>query len=861
MAHGYDSDDEVVTSLTVGQFYKKCKDYLEQDPTKFVKFTLCGMDADGPFLVDPLRECIKRSESFVVTRDYDSLLGIHDNILATSYITIHTLARNEDSLSSNVHLKYRFSSSRGQFTESLHKVPNICLGTWGPHNHVLRVFIPELYEPDRPYNRLTQSQQTIFYEKGLRPAVANLLDIEALEWPATYSDEFWRARGRNGQLRFVTKTIPSPVVPHLANAIREAFRDSDIPWHHGLVVLHQIRGVKHSTSHSPTRHEAKLALRRFFDENDLDRGCVTRGSWWIDVALNVTSDDARCYGWRTDAHFHLVRRALGISDSAARRITSVGSSQYTRDLTSHLAGVSGWRIAPGPRGEGKFECRYFQGYTTDKALTARADSGHFGKFLKCDDVIKGKASEWAQNLFTLNRNACRTNLSTARMEMRVPIRHAVDVLQNVDDQLIRDSIVSLNSVAWWGVRAYRILACKMLFDWFSEGPEHLRATPLALMLVAGLVWLANGLHSTPDKGANSKRLMDVVLPHISRLNADPDLLAYGTPTKDNDVASDWSSDGESTMPANRRRVKGETSPGFPQGMVFLRRICCGAKNPVPRLQNNNSILHPKAFKFFFESNEDGVRQVLAAEEVTRPSNPDRVANKTKHTPIYFNTADAETEEDAPLPLMFNLRDQGFNLLPKLADEGEDVEGDNDFSADDICKDDIDEALTEVYHQFILDITSKAPNESGAGNPSYLSLDAKARRHVTEQTYMERNLACYFRDCQWKIASKSEWADIFNRLWPPKGFTLTATYVQNFKQARYYRYWRAMLNRSQELTANRMRAELKKKFDDFYFMPWVQSDRIWKSVYRGSFTKSSGTNPKKACPLVAICPGKGPPTWN
>ena len=211
--------------------------------------------------------------------------------------------------------------------------------------------------------------------------------------------------------------------------------------------------------------------------------------------------------------------------------------------------------------------------------------------------------------------------------------------------------------------------------------------------------------------------------------------------------------------------------------------------------------------------------------------------------------------------MFNLRDQGFNLLPKLADEGEDVEGDNDFSADDICKDDIDEALTEVYHQFILDITSKAPNESGAGNPSYLSLDAKARRHVTEQTYMERNLACYFRDCQWKIASKSEWADIFNRLWPPKGFTLTATYVQNFKQARYYRYWRAMLNRSQELTANRMRAELKKKFDDFYFMPWVQSDRIWKSVYRGSFTKSSGTNPKKACPLVAICPGKGPPTWN
>ena len=331
----------------------------------------------------------------------------------------------------------------------MHKVPNICLGTWGPHNHLLRVFLPELYEPDRPYSRLTQAQQAIFYEKGLRPAIANLLDIEALEWPATYSDEFWRARGRNGQLRFGTKTIPSYVVPDLANAIRDAFRDNDLPWHNGLVVLHQIRGVKHATSHRPTRQDAKAALCRFLEENDLSRDCTTRGSWWIDVALNVVSDDKRCYAWRTDAHFHLVRRALGVSDSVAQRITSTGSSQYTRDLTSHMAGVSGWRIAPGPRGEGKFECRYFQGYTTDKALTARADSGHFAKFLKCEDVLKGKASDWADNLYKLNRNACKTNLSTARMEMRIPIRYAADVLLDIDRQLIRQSIISVHRVVWW----------------------------------------------------------------------------------------------------------------------------------------------------------------------------------------------------------------------------------------------------------------------------------------------------------------------------------------------------------------------------------------------------------------------------
>ena len=112
MAYDPDSDVEVVASYSIGRFYRKCKSYLEDDPTKFVKFTLCGMDAEGPFVMDPMRERMKASESFIVTRDYDSLLGIHEHIFATSYVTIHTLARNEDSLSANVHLKYEFTSSR-----------------------------------------------------------------------------------------------------------------------------------------------------------------------------------------------------------------------------------------------------------------------------------------------------------------------------------------------------------------------------------------------------------------------------------------------------------------------------------------------------------------------------------------------------------------------------------------------------------------------------------------------------------------------------------------------------------------------------------------------------------------------------
>lgn len=80
--------------------------------------------------------------------------------------------------------------SQGPFTSPVNnKVPNICLRKWGVHN-ILPVFIPELYNEERS-QFLSQEEQEIFYEKGLRPAVERLLPDRANEWPATYSDEMF----------------------------------------------------------------------------------------------------------------------------------------------------------------------------------------------------------------------------------------------------------------------------------------------------------------------------------------------------------------------------------------------------------------------------------------------------------------------------------------------------------------------------------------------------------------------------------------------------------------------------------------------------------------------------------------------
>ncbi|KDR65253.1 hypothetical protein GALMADRAFT_148842 [Galerina marginata CBS 339.88] len=580
-----DEEDDMPETFSIKEFVRTAKALYDDNLADFVKFVLTAIKDEKRVFLNGGLNGMRDDEPFEVTRDYDSLLCISTLVEVKNYITLRPLGRKEDTLTANVHLKYLFTTPTGGFTEWLHKVPNLCIGFWGPHNNLIRIYFPMLYVVEKPSALMSQDHQRTFYEKGFRPAIAKLLNIESLEWPATYDDEFWRARGRGGQLSFCTKVIPKESVPLLGDAIRDALRDNGVPWYEGLVFLHQIRGVKHATSHTDTRTGARAALDDFVESNELDYDALRLATTYIDVGLNVVSDDGKCLGWKTTGHFTILEHMLRVSRTVACRLTKPTSTQYIRDPIMHLNDVSGWRIAPGVQGRGPFECHYFQGYSTGKALTARIENGHHAKYLTCEDVLNGKATTWTRSLYELFLNAAKANLAAARMEMRVPLKNAKEVLIRVDKELLRSNLVSVSPSTWWGFGAYRVLACHLLFVWYSEGSAYLRVQPSALLMVAGLVWLLNGLLSTPDKGANSKRLMDSILPHINRHNADADILAYGTPTFDGDSDNEDSDDEEAPVVV-RHRDDRETLPAFISGGIFMRRLAIGPQNPVPRLEND-----------------------------------------------------------------------------------------------------------------------------------------------------------------------------------------------------------------------------------------------------------------------------------
>lgn len=397
-----------------------------------------------------------------------------------------------------------------------------------------------------------------------------------------------------------------------------------------------------------------------------------------------------------------------------------------------------------------------------------------------------------------------------------------------------------------GLRCYRALALKLVLDWQAEGSPALRGHESALILTAGAAWLLNGLHSAPDKGAACRELMAAILPHVDRDGADPDILAYGTPTKDDDVDSQADTESDDDLPPRaKRRREDDRLPAFPYGLVFLRTIRIGESHPVPRLQRDDIYMSSKAFQYFFKVDLEDVETEYFRPRLVQGSNPQRVQNKVKRTMAYYNwNEDEENVRD------FDLARRGIRLPSTERDGGSDMDED-DQPVVEAGDGDIDARLTQIWRQFLIDITAKSPNKKGAWDTAYCVLTEAERLQVTEETYKNRRLSSYFRDCQWKVAKAEEWQEIFNKLFPPLNRGVLCGKVQNYGSMKYYGDWAKLKEAVDSASFTCIRDAVKVKFNSLYWMPAAQSDRIWKTKYDPRFQKSSGAPAQQAAPMVLI----------
>ena len=304
---------------------------------------------------------------------------------------------------------------------------------------------------------MSDGQRSIWYEHGLRPAIISLLGHPiASQWPPTYETERIRAKQANGRFSLGTKIIPREAVANLADVIRTSLEyDPDLPdgdkeWARDFFFLHTVRGTKHSSFHQVDADSARHYLNLFIIEMNLSYEVPEVGDWYIDVAIELSSEEGACLQWMTATHDQLVQQALQIPGDVADTITSLGSSSYSRDMNSHLVDISGFRITPGRNSEGPFRAAYVQAYTTDKTLVYNTDGRHHAKFITTKDAMGEKEPhDKIKGIHTIYDEASGVNSSNARLKVRVPYAFATEVLLEFTPHTIRESLCSFTREDWW----------------------------------------------------------------------------------------------------------------------------------------------------------------------------------------------------------------------------------------------------------------------------------------------------------------------------------------------------------------------------------------------------------------------------
>jgi hypothetical protein len=325
-----------------------------------------------------------------------------------------------------------------------HKVPNVCLATFGTR-HMVRVFFPHLYgAPEAPEStRLSKTQQAQFYDLAIRKAVLEVCSDAASDWPISYQDEMFRAKKMGPGFAWGTKPVGSLDVEEFGQALRRFCEGSGESWMKDIVFQVQIRGLKLATCHDANPAQAQASFDLFTKDLDL----TVPGQVWVDVGLEVSVPDSAVM-WRTTSHPEVVRRALDISQADANTLTDPTRRIYQRDVTAHLPALSGCRIHTHTR-SGPYETDYIQLYSTEKNPTYHPERGHHAKYITTKMAMRGNPPSFITQLHNLYGRSADQMPVSARMEVRVPIAHAQDVLLDWTRRRMENHVVVMDQWVWW----------------------------------------------------------------------------------------------------------------------------------------------------------------------------------------------------------------------------------------------------------------------------------------------------------------------------------------------------------------------------------------------------------------------------
>ncbi|KAG8697508.1 hypothetical protein FRC08_006483 [Ceratobasidium sp. 394] len=749
-----------------------------------------------------------------------------------------------------------------------HKVPNAVLGTIGGHNIfkiMVRVFFPGIMRERQAAagNKVSKEVMCALYDQVVRPSIEEVLPRELLSnWPLEWTDEQFRSTKDSGQTVFTSYQVPGEYLDDMLammhvkareNPASKMFRD--------FFLQVQIQGSKLGTKHHVEHPDIEGSQERFMDARLaslvkavqlLDVHSMKYENWWADIATVVRHrDPTKSLLPRKDRHNWMIHTATGIdaADAGSRVDRGVGAG-YASDETAHLGSVAGLRLtmkknlAPSPCG-----VEYLQVYTTDKTLTSLKDGDYHAKHCEPQQVFKNypkEAVEHFERLLNILRNAeSKDQAVDVRIECRVNMANATDVLRWVPEDHLANSLVCSGTAPYWRWKLINTQAAMatMNLAWYQLPKLPVARILAPATLIIGLCWKVNAMLNRPREDHKFGKLAKQL--------------------------SVW------------EMRNGNTVAARPQNAAFLHSL---KADPCPRVSHLRCLdlkevaslsgIHEGApegeIRQLILRGKGTIRRLEAAaswgpvgDELNKTNGPSKRSGEEEEQEMELITSRAKrirmNVPDGP-----RVVEAGAEGVPEAATaSGYESEGEEAQRAGTSNHDWIDSIIRRMAGELIMKVPTvsklacRVPSEHACKKLTFDVL--KDTKQLPRLLHRWRQLD----DC-------NKWEDSVRRLFPSeaeyrqkrtaKDGSLKTTFTQGLQVMSFYQDW------TSELCSDRLSATQKEEMVTFArrilteqaaWLPVGSSDRVWASKGGSSTAKVHGSNnhPSKGV-IVVFNPDKG-----
>ncbi|KAF4568669.1 hypothetical protein EYR36_010682 [Pleurotus pulmonarius] len=322
-----------------------------------------------------------------------------------------------------------------------------------------------------------------------------------------------------------------------------------------------------------------------------------------------------------------------------------------------------------------------------------------------------------------------------------------------------------------------------------------------LTTYAATVWMINGIHSRPDTHPGGRACRAVAVPKYADYSHE-DLISLGY----NENAAAHVTDDD-------------TATFSPYGVIFMRRIYFPPEANTVRLAVG-ARLSLDHYEYVFNKTLPELRRMFGATGITRRRDLPRTRFRMNKGMSRPRTGPSTI--DVP-PNFFGL-DAVEEVITQ--ETGPDVDA-AAHVLEAAPQKTVEQKALDLWQQFPSCVLQKIGNPKDWAFSSYCRLSQTERRVAGIEKMKTTNLAVVFARVQVKAATKQEWQDAFNAIFPPKGHNLPPS-AQCWPYMMYYQDWKLLLASLNETNAREVRKVIWKEFKKLTWVPNATNDRPWRS---------------------------------